>query len=354
MGESAQENLQAKQQAAPENTEQIKDRIRDDLFAISTISKDNQELIAQVSNKLASLGKEIDKLKAEYPPDEEINQLIAYHKDLTDDLKEGRELHIDSSFDQILSEMQTEVQKSGVRIEKPDQTIISETVQKLKAIGINPSYIVTKGDKNAKTVVYFMQIHGNPGLSDEALEKMGVKKSQQQIFEAIGAGVKNGLIKTFYGEGVPGNQSMPDLVSKSPALAAMAEYKAKHELGDQIDIVGMENMDLLGDTIKSMIKGSDDKGAYHRMSAQNVVLADYVTENLKQSDQSIAFMSLGAGHEKIFVPDIQKQHPLPISETLAYNDVNVVVVDAATPYLNLGAMNKHELENVRKAISGKK
>lgn len=333
MGETAQENSQINPLKNSERVEFDKNRIRDDLFAINLTADENQKTKTKAKEKLAILGKEIAKLKIEFPQDQEISQLSAYHADLIKDLKEQRSLNLDSSFNQILSEMQTEIQKSGVRIEKPDQTIIPEVIQKLKAIGINPSYIVTKGNKNAKTIVYFMQIHNNPGLDEEMLEKVG--KSQQQIFEAIKAGVKSGLIKTFYAEATTGNKSMPDLineVSKEDLVYNMitiaAEYRAKHELGNKIDVVGMENNDLLK---KTVISGGKE-GAFYRRSAHNVVLADYVTENLNHKNQSIAFMSLGAAHESSSLLKTTLKNPLPISHVLAYNNFNVIVVDAATPY----------------------
>ncbi|MFA5821298.1 MAG: hypothetical protein WC873_04365 [Candidatus Gracilibacteria bacterium] len=322
--------LSQEQQMSRGKFETLKNGIRNSLMMGNRLYKEGNLTRESLGEALKGVEKIFINLKKQYPNDPELREIEAYYVDLSGDFEKGDKVELDSSYDKIVSDMRMELENSKIKKENPENSGLKDVVDKLKTAGIKPTYVLTSGDKKAKTIVYFMGIHPHPKATPE--DQAAIAKSQKHIFDAIEGGVSGEITHTFFGEGVPSgkeidvrNIQFDQLPENHPAKAMgqMAEYQASKKMGSKLHVVGMENLDMFND-VQSGGRVSD-----YRISINNVVIADNVVDNLNQSGEQIAFMSLGASHE------LKETTPLPISQVLAYKGVNVVVVDAATPYYKL-------------------
>lgn len=315
-------------------------------------------------------------LKEQYPNDPDIYPLQMAYEDLKGDFDAGEEVTLDESFMQMVSEMRSVMEDVRVRQVSMDrldtvQPALRETVGRLKSLNIHPAYVVESSNPEAKTVVLFMQTHGQPMVEDGEIvlgtehedlirEAMGdvsgideaealrlSQKSQQQIEAAIVAAVKAGLVKNVYEEGwsqgqelrtlgLPEGMSLDQAIDRVVELAVQETGETEETIRGNLNIAALraelqlgDRMRLLGydvDTLKKQtLEGKSD--FYFRMNAQNVLIASNVGEYTGQySEEAVSFLTIGAAHE---VYPSGKEHPIPLSHTLAYYGMNVIVVDAS-------------------------
>lgn len=318
---------------SPEDAVLLRRQLKDWLIRFNGCSKERYSMPgANVEATFRAFKARIDLLKQQYPDDINIRVLEAMYDDLKGDLDQQRDLHFDSSFDAILKDMQEEISASGVRVETAENTILSDTVSKLRECGIEPDYIVTRGDSNAKTVVLFLQLHPNPGLSRQTMEELGILQSQEAITKAIRAASDRDLIEDVYCEGVPFGQEISqqdavDLMPSDPS-AELSYFGVKRTFGNKVRLNGIEDMNLLAMMAQDVARGRE-KAAEERGTAHNIFLGDNIAVDLTKRERDLAFLILGSAHEINFgdVFGHNKPHPLPLSHVLAYNGVNVIVVD---------------------------
>lgn len=312
--------------------------IEDELFDMQRIHDMDEAMRADIQAQFEELGKNLSALEVTYPNDLELKELRLLYEDLRRDFENNQELRLDEGFDQLIALMEEEILKGGVRTESVDETILTGTIEELRGVGIHPSYVVTQGDPNAKTIVFFMQIHSNPGMDKEFRDSAGITASQREIYEGILGAQKAGLGKTVYAEGLESGISLDeyvDLLMVDENDAAMATVQLEHDLGDRVDTVGTEELALLLD----MFTRHGRRGFRYRCTAHNIFIADNVADHFSNSDETLAFLPFGALHETAdgFGEGVS---PLPLSQILAYRGFNVVVVDSATPHFNLAAFEK--------------
>lgn len=338
--ESFDANAQSEMVSAP-GPERLHDAesIEDELFDIHSISDMNEDVCADVRERLDEIGKSLSALEVTYPNDLDLKELRLLYGDLRRDFESGQELQLDESFDQLIALMEEEISKSGVRTELVDETILNDTILKLRGVGIHPSYVVTQGDPNAKTIVFFMQLHSNPGMDKEFRDSVGITASQREIYEGIRGAQKAGLGKTVYAEGLDLDMSLDldeylDFLMEDENNAAMANLQLEHDLGDRIDTVGAEETALFFDMFTHPGRGFE-----YRCTAHNIFIADNVADHFSNSDETLAFLSFGAFHETADGSG-EEESPLPLSQILAYRGFNVVVVDAATRHFDLAVAEK--------------
>ena len=280
-------------------------------------------------------------LYEKYPNDNEVRRLQTMNDDLFLDYDKGEELNLDSSFGYMLTEMRYEISRAGVRIESPDQSVITDTVKRLKEIGVTPEYVLTKGNPSAPTVVFFMQIHPNPGLSDAFMEIAGVKKSQAEIYKALVGMVNGNIGNTLYAEGSDAEEEVTSKHIEEGKLAGPTAkehgYVQAHDtLGDKLKIRGIEESRLQDQMIKMWNKPNGP--LKYRATSVNIFIAQNVADAVKKSGEKVSFLTLGAAHEdgipgrRSLMPGTSESDMLPFSAVLAYNDVNVVVIDASKAF----------------------
>lgn len=315
--------------------------IKNDIFLLNNWDENEKKdrdtikyLLNKISDKLMVLSKK-------YPNDSEVRRLQTMNDDLFLDYERGEEMNLDTSFGYMLNEMRYEISSSGVRKELPDQSVVKDTVKRLKEVGVMPEYILTKGNPSAPTVIFFMQIHPNPGLTDEFMEIAGVKKSQAEIYKAL-VGMVNGSIgNTLYAEGPNAEE---EVTSKdieegklaSPHTKEHGYVQAHDTLGDKLKIRGIEESRLQYQMIK-MINKPNGLLKY-RATSVNIFIAQNVADAVKKSGEKVSFLTLGAAHEdgipgrRSIMPGTEESDMLPFSAVLAYNDVNVIVIDASKAF----------------------
>lgn len=342
------------------NAEGLKKLIKQGLYKLSENpqikskrSKDLLKMILQVDltdqlskvDDLLLVGQKISLFRQKYPDDPDLKLIDELYEDLKSDFDTDRKLKLDDGFEKIMELIEKEVAKSGVVEQAPDQSDIPEVISALRGCGIEPKYVVSNGRKSAKTVVYFMQTHPpDRGASKELLEAAGVEKSQKAIYDNLLNSYKAGLMKTVYGEGLPGGMEIGSGVMKDAGMDKKFSYGIlKEKLGNKMRLVGMEDFGLTtsgleGDTYRSF-----------RVTAHNIFLASAIDADLKNISESLVFSVLGAAHEDLRLDegdDIEGDDIvgyLPFSHALAYYGYNVVVVDESTKYLDKAALKKLRL-----------
>lgn len=318
--------------------------IEDELFEMQRFHDSDEVTQAEIREQLEGVEKDLVALQIKYPDDIELKELRLLYDDLRKDFENGQELKLDEGFDELIALMEGEISRSGVRRELVDETILHETVEQLRGVGINPSYVVTQGDPHAKTMIFFMQIHPNPGIDQEFRDAYGVTASQREIYEGILGAQKAGLGRTVYAEGVWSGMPLDKYIDEMMSyehIAATATFRLEHDLRDQIDTVATEEPVPFFDILMH-----GGRGFEYRTTAHNIFIADNVADHFKSSDEILAFLPFGAFHETAVGFGEGAESPLPLSQILAYHGLNVVVVDSATPHVDLAS--KRLEEGVRK------
>lgn len=366
-------------------------------------------LLIQTDEALEKQGQSIDatldriedylkKLKENHPHDPDIYTFEKAYADLRADFEKGRETELDESLLTLSREMDDIIADAGVQqldlgaLSTSASPRLSQAVHELRRLNIQPSYVVQSPNPQAKTVVLFMQTHAAPPLDpDEAADviKLGpvplealipnrpeqtFESSQHQIRTAITRGVRTGLIRTVYDEGIPEGQTAKEVFGSIPpgtnfdalvaklekhpellramvrnfvktnghsddplinteirALQKHPELLLEHlksaailsysELGDQVHIQGYDC-----DALKmAVLTGRQE--LFHRMSSHNAFAASGLADLAEASSENMVFATMGAAHEQY--PNTNFTHPLPFSHALAYYGMNVVVVDAS-------------------------
>ena len=313
----------------------VKKDIKSELLSLTANDNDLRDTGRNIFIVLAMSEDFISKLKKAYPNDPDIYLFEQMYADLNEDLNRHEETDLDSSFETILTEMGSVIEKSGVRRENPKDSILMDTVLQLKAVGVEAEYVVTKGDPNAPTIVLFKQIHGLPTTTREQEDDIGITGSQHMIRDAIIAATNAGIISTVYPEIMPED---PDMARRASTVLTSGEVdnvfsragvmQAKKSLGDNVNLVGYDE-DTLKMNPRMMFQNRD--------TVHNVFMASNLEQLVSKSDQQLSFLTIGAGHETHF----DEGHPLPLSSTLAYYGMNVIVVDAFTSYYNAEAKERH-------------
>lgn len=333
----------------------VKQKLKDELFRLEESILGcllGTEVILKEINDLLTM------LEGQYPKDPDLKMLRNLYNDLDSDFKDGDEPLLDESLEDIIEDAEAQLAESGVCMQSPEESDIPDVIGMLKEAGVNPEYVVYSGNPKAKTIVYFMQIHGD-GETRNNFSIAGTKISQQAIFDDLESviergGVANPLIFVEGGEkfkntnrealtesvfrslqeviGLANSGESEEFDLNSKYMAKIAEaiegtlgvldiyapFRMKDKYGDRVTLEGIEE-----------IGGMPAFMADYRVTAINVFLADNIATVLDQSKQEMAFLVLGGGHEKSYT----SRRVLPISHLLASKGVNVVVVDHASRFI---------------------
>lgn len=345
----AEKTVEQKEQPQANTEEQIdinqysKRDAREALLRINNIDELNEELLQKTEQYLKNIKAVLSNLKQQYPDDPDLKLLEKLYEDLKEDINKKNEPELNEAFEQILKEIKGEIEKSGVRKEKVINSSLPETVQLLKSANINMppeyTYIVTKGDKNAKTVVLFLQNHPNPGMTEKQMQMFGVLESQADIEAVLEDAINAGIGKTIYKEGLEYGKELYgfhiDQIKKNNSLDYLkyfATTKIKEKYGPNVNIIGYEDELLLDKIFTSMLNQDREEGqSKYRANAHNTLIASNIADLMKEKNDKIAFAVIGRSHEKKF--SSEEKHPMPLSELLAYNGLNVVVFDTSQPII---------------------
>lgn len=285
--------------------------------------------------RLKVIGRQIDKLGATMPHDRDVSILKILFQDLEEDFRKREALNLDSGFEAAIRHIGNEVAKMGVSIQAPGKGALKELICLLSSAGISLSYVVSQANpEQAATLLCFLQSHPNHGMTADFMSRRGIAASQQQILDVL----KQGLLTKIYTEGWPNGRPLTVgdanwLAETFPALASAAATRVKREIGDEIEIIGIEewllhqqiernwgNLEILPGLLK------------HRTTGHNILLASNLEKLMREK---LAGVLIGFGHEKSFaggkniLGEPEAYHQLPFSTVLAYYGFNVVVVDMA-------------------------
>jgi hypothetical protein len=280
--------------------QQLSMAIKEGLFTLAKKDQDLEKAGISVKQLLTGIKTRLDSLKTRFPKNPDLLALESVYDDLQGDYDRHEETEIDSGFESILQKLASAMKEKNVRVETPDaKNALSGIISKLKNMGINPIFTVLNENPNAKTVVLFMQIHPNPGMTREDMEAVGVLKSQAEIKSSIKNMVKGGLAKNVFWEGFPAG---------NPTSTTVA--------GKTTNLYGYEDIALL----KMAISELDGKVSKHRITSHNIFLASNVARVLENNSDRVSILVIGASHADALPP------------ALAYYGANVIVVDSASKY----------------------
>ena len=323
--------------------EKEKDILKSNLLTLNREDKIREDDVAYVQASLKNTDTSLSKLEAITPQDPDLKMLRLMWADLKRDFENNLPLQLDESFKETVALMQKEIAEKGVKMESIRDTALDEQIAALEKLGIKPAYVVRPDPPSEKTLILYMQLHPNPGMSQEFKDVGGITASQGQIEKEVSLLIEGGGVKNVYMEGFGKNEEFTAKPKDESDLKDMAEYQLEKTFGDRVKTIGTESRQLYFDEIEG-------RSLKYRMTAQNVIIAQNTTEEFLQSDQDTAVLIFGAGHEgNLGTPGTE--HPLPLSSVLAYYGCNVIVVDSATQYLNLtGAMAVLEKEKAQKVL----
>jgi len=311
----------------PESLSELKNKIKDNLTQLVLWDAQLKAEGKNIKESLDQSKERLDKLKKDYPNDPDIYLFEQMYEDLIGDFEKGEETNLDTSFDSVINEMKDIIKSAGVRRKRPYRTILYDTVKKLRKLGIKPEYVVTQGNKEAPTVVLYMQIHSFADAGPEAKKTM--RLSQAQIKREISRAIEANLTNILYTEGI----SEKEEIDKNHIIpiGINASVALEMKFGNKISTKGYENPYFLNAFESGLFNDNLEKMMDYRASAHNVLLASNISEDIAREKEPLSFVVIGAAHEgDIFTKS--GKHPLPLSEILAYYGVNVIVVDAATKH----------------------
>ena len=317
-----------------EALEAVLRKSRNQLLGLDRMDDESEGMEEEIKDKLDWIRESLDVLVQIYGVDDpEVLILETLYDDLLGDLERGENVEIDSTYRQLFEDMELIIEEAGVE-ENPDDLGSSvELVDALDNLGVDYEYVVT-APGNEDTVILFLQLHPNPGMSEEVIKKSGIEQSQLQIEETVRVLVENGISRTVLSEGDPFRKEVTSdfaysMISRLPEIENMAHYRLARDLGDDINIIGYEDMSLIFSAVRLFAgQGDDSDEAYMsaRMITGNVLVGTNMLSLLEEGE--VSSVIIGAGHEKSY----RSRHPdhmLPLSHVLAALGVNVVVIDTS-------------------------
>ncbi len=166
--------------------------LRYDLFHMQEIDEDLAATDEFISECLMSAIAELERLLELRPDDPDLFILGELFEDMVLDYLDDEDIEDDDGYEQVLSTMQDMIEYSPVeRVGIEDLgglPRVQAVVDQLQELDV-PIEVVLSGRENAPVLVLCLQIHPNPGLSDEDCEKLGVIDSQAEIERILEAGI---------------------------------------------------------------------------------------------------------------------------------------------------------------------
>lgn len=327
------------------------------LFLVNREMEKNESNVQLIEESMNYIEHDLKHLEVEFPKDKDIALLRVMYEDLKNDLEALREPQLDDSFDSLLNEMQVLVKEKGVRRNEVGEletgSSLRNTVDAISKMGIKVEYVVQSNVDQTRTVVLFMQVHPNPGMSAELRDALGVSKSQEQIFSEASKIIDTGMIDVVFSEGLVRGREFEwtdnhEMISDENR-AVSADFRLEEKYKDRVETVGSEEALLFRDTLEHM---PDANVAYYRMTVHNIFIAQNIVASLNSLSKETAIIPFGAAHESFSLLG-GKGHPLSLSETLAYYGCNVIVVDAASEYLDYSQLlaRQNEINEVTLNLS---
>ncbi|MBP9770753.1 hypothetical protein KBC97_01170 [Candidatus Gracilibacteria bacterium] len=333
--------------------------INRDYAAISVcrdiVTKNIKDCEEDIKVQLGFYRQVLVKMEVFYPEDKDLPMI----KKLVDDIEldiyrnsEGQSLRLDQSLGEILIEKEFDLKESGISKIDLNKGLkkfpnLSKELQRLRDLGVEPDYLVPAENPNAPIVVLFLEEHfvGKKESSKEAI------KSDQYIERSLMKIIVEGVVKDIYVESESEEYKIIyDKEEIDEYSDAVKRISAK--FGSKVNIYGTEYLDIsrvllekelenfakklgLKDPLKigKLFENSVEGGAafFSRAALENIFIAMNVRDAINRSKSPISIQIIGAGHEINENEIVRKKnlpHPLPISNLLAYNGLNVFVVDA--------------------------
>ena len=313
----------------------------DTLQALKSLeSSDDKIRVSEVkiSHDLDEIRASLKAMVQKYPGDKDFVLLSTLYGDLHLDYKDKADLKFDLGFDVLVEEMEYLIQSLGIKKVGPEQMQdhpqTAQAILDLKAKGVIPSYIQKSNNPDARPVVLFMQSHiGSRSTvktqEDLRLEKAaGVELSQAQIAGAV----RSGAVNSVFLEGLPSGRLPVDeeflkKIKGSPEWESMSDVERV-----AIEKAAKGGFQMRGYEMTSTQEYKEGKFLPYRTTAQNVFIASAVANGLDSNLTGLPAVVIGAGHESPSLGSSRKI--LPISEVLAAYGMDVIVVDASTPYVD--------------------
>ena len=288
------------------------------------------------ASELDEIEWEIDQLKQRYGDGPEFKDVEAMYQDLRADYDNENELKLDRSLGMIAEEIHQEIVLAGIKQspvgELPEGALRDLGVQ-LEELGVKVEYVVAAPRSDAPVVILIPQIHGNPGMSEGLKDAAGVTQNQSDIRAIHEKLVGVGLVQNAFAEGVPAaTQVTLDMAALNPHQGWL---QAKREMDSKLTVHGFEHWSLYQKTILDI---DDPIESILRQTVANIYIADAIERQVDQNGIAISTVVIGAGHEL----NMGKggQHPFPLSQTLAFIGVNVIVVNR--PHLDVARLKAYQ------------
>lgn len=312
-----------KQNLASEERDNLVEDTKEKLLRLNAMLQDFEQEKTELLDLFGQIEADLIGLKQLYPKDADVKILWMMYEEIKVDIEKNGTLFMESfseSFTAAVKLMQREIRKKGVKRESVEKTALEGTIQQLAELGIHPAYVVRPEPPSDRTIILYAQYHPYPYYNAEEEHDL-VKASQAQVEKEVTALVEAGLVKTVYNEGLPQGVDYDEAkfraVGNHEMLADHGPFRVEKGLGNAVDSIGTEDMQIFNTRFS--------REPYLRGTAENIFIAQNVAEHLKTTDQNMAVLPFGAGHEMPWSGD--KTHPLPLSGCLAYYGYNVVVID---------------------------
>jgi|WetSurMetagenome_2_1015567.scaffolds.fasta_scaffold101475_2 hypothetical protein len=303
-----------------------KTKLRDALFDLAMIDDLIKDCTSILGKKLREIELKLETVQKQYPDDPDVRSLEDIYLDLRDDFVRKENLDVDTSLGQIYTEMEAEMRQSNIKVGKiaevePKYVQVRNAFHALGKNGFSPEYSVLTENPNAPTVILILQIHPQQ-VGKKWIDGSGSVDSQRYIERILSTGITQTVFIEGFSNGVVLKRKSIDRMSIDPQGRKFAPVRAAHN-NPSLSLVGYEEPTL------NWLSAERLK---YRLSSANVFIASNVAGHLNQNNTQLSSLVIGAAHEKE-MPASRNIPILPVSRTLAYYGMNVIVVDAASRFM---------------------
>jgi len=312
---------------------------RDRLFELDWIDAASrfkgEDFSKKAKTTLATIGVALGKLEEKYGKLPEFKQTMELYSDLRGDLNNHRPLDIDTSATKIMLELKKlsrQERVSPAKIPPGKLRSVLDGLNKLtifKRGKIKVDYVLVSSDK-AATVTLLLQTHSQ---SDFQVDPAAIP-SQNRIKEIASGAVKAGLVDAIHTEGVPFGKkvSLEDARKSNGIDRILIKFpKLKMDGADEEGILATYFLeDKLGELGKQPKRGNLGELSF---VFRNIFIADNIANIVKDQNYNHVISDIGLLHEANMKLTKEGRlfgngaHPLPLSELLAREGLNVIVIN---------------------------
>lgn len=324
------QTTEVKNQAKEQNTtpDEIREQ-RDKVFLLdwkeAGMRGMGRDFSKEAGTLLATIGTALAKLRKKYAEHPDFKHTEQLYLDVKEDFAAGRTLDLDTSVGPIVKELAALPRKKRMAVSGLKPSTARDLVDKMERAGVfeqgdvKVEYVIIHSPA-APVVTLLLQRH--PQMADEYDPRAA--PSQSRIKKMCCAMVEARLVDMISPEGMPyGTEVEMEDARKSYTVDRLrVNYP-------NLDMKGVDEAGIIATVyIEDMCLKLPRDTNLLNLAFRNVFIADNMAATIQKKKYDHVTMTMGRAHEKNMSNVLgQGDHPLPLSELLAREGLNVIVID---------------------------